>query len=86
MAREDSRTKGLRMLTEGRVTVRHVDDHTVVAKCRGDSARVYALGYDRGRWWCSCPCLTPECGHLKALRLIVLEPEHGRGTTAATRP
>ena len=81
MPRESAHDKARRLLTEGRLDVRHVDAHTVVAKCRGDSAQIYSLGYDAGRWWCSCPCMTPECGHLKALRLVTLVPEHGHGRT-----
>ena len=78
MPRESAHDKARRLLTEGRLDVRQVTERTAVAKCRGDSAQIYNLGYDRGRWFCSCPCATDQCSHLRALRLIVLEPEHGR--------
>ena len=78
MPRESAHDKARRLLTEGRLTVRHIDERSAVARCRGDSAQIYSLGYDRNRWFCSCACATAQCSHLKALRLIVLEPEHGR--------
>jgi hypothetical protein len=69
--REDAAAKGRRYLAEGRLVVRAVDEiaGTVRAACRGDGA-VYALGRDRGGWFCSCPA-RGRCAHLVALGLVV---------------
>ena len=83
MPRETAHAKARRLLTEGRLNVRHVSERSAIALCRGDSALVYRLGFDRGSWFCSCACATDQCSHLKALRLIVLEPEHGRNASIA---
>lgn len=69
MPREDARTKGLRLLSAGRLRVVRVDGNTIVATCRGDSGEVYDLGHDPGRaphWRCTCPAKT-ACSHLHAL-------------------
>jgi hypothetical protein len=73
--RENADAKGARYLTEGRLRVLQADADggSVIAECRGDG-RVYALGYDERRWFCSCPALG-RCAHLKALgRVVVMEP------------
>jgi uncharacterized Zn finger protein len=69
--RENAAAKGRRYLTEGRLAVRAVDERagTVRAACRGDGT-VYALGRDRGGWFCSCPT-RGRCAHLVALGLVV---------------
>jgi hypothetical protein len=68
--------KGRAYVAEGRLIVRHLDEHAgvVQADCRGDGA-VWTLGYEPGRgWWCSCPAYS-RCAHLHALGLVVaLEP------------
>lgn len=63
--------KGRRYLTEGRLTVRLVDERAglVQAQCRGDGA-LWALGHDSRGWWCSCPA-RGRCSHLVALGLVV---------------
>jgi uncharacterized Zn finger protein len=71
--REDFRTKAVRYLGEGRLTVHRVGVATVRATCRGDSAEIYELGYAGGRWSCTCPART-RCAHLQALMLVVLRP------------
>ena len=75
--REDARTKGLRCLTESRLTIRRVNKAEVVAWCRGRD-RFHRLGWtpDAG-WWCTCPAVG-ACSHLLALQSVVLIPP-GRG-------
>lgn len=72
MPRESAHAKGLRYLTEHRLTVYAVNDAEVKATCRGSGAR-YQLGLDRGgNWWCSCPCHTTACSHLAALKAVTV--------------
>jgi len=70
----DAATKARRLLTEGRPDIQEADDKHIKATCRGDSAALYNLGFERGRWWCSCPAV--RCSHLLALQLVVVRP-HG---------
>jgi len=73
MPREAAETKGLRYLTEGRLTLLHVDEHRIEAICFGDSGEVYRLGFRPGQWWCECPART-RCAHLTALQRVTLRP------------
>lgn len=69
--RENAREKGLRLLAEGRLRVTKVDGDLIVAQCRGDSGRVYFLGFDprRKQWRCTCLART-ACAHLHALWMV----------------
>jgi hypothetical protein len=58
---------------EGRLEIIHLVGDTIVARCRGDSAEVYRLGFGRGLWWCDCPA-KGRCCHLAALMLVTLHP------------
>ncbi len=86
MARENVQQKGRRLLTEGRLTVivasGRTDHPRIVATCRGDSGKVYDLGFDPAgfEWRCTCEART-TCSHLVALRLVTLEPKPGLGGT-----
>ena len=74
MPREDAATKGRRMLSEGRLTVERLSSNgLIVARCRGDSGAVYALGFDpdKGEWRCVCPA-KGRCSHLVALQLVTV--------------
>jgi hypothetical protein len=72
--REDARTRGRRLLTEGRLILRRVNAVEILALCRGDSGEVHELGYHpSGGWWCSCAART-QCGHLYALQLVTIAP------------
>ena len=73
--REDAFTKARRLLAEGRLTVRVVGGSHIAAVCRGDSAKVYTLGFDQGRWYCSCPAVGQpvRCSHSLALQPVTLE-------------
>jgi hypothetical protein len=67
--------KAARYLIEGRLIVRHLDEHAgvVQANCRGNGA-VYVLGHDETGWFCSCPARV-RCAHLEALgRVVAIEP------------
>lgn len=78
MPPETADEKAHRLLHEGRLIVRTVGDPThpgrVVAECRGDSGMMYLLGYDakKAEWRCTCPNMTGNCSHLKALKLVVI--------------
>jgi hypothetical protein len=54
--RENALSKGRRYAAEGRLVVRSVDGESARAECRGDGA-TYQVGFDNGRWFCSCPAL-----------------------------
>ncbi len=73
MPRETAFDKGRRMLAEARLTVTMIDGHSIAATVRGDSARVYRVGYSDGSWYCTCAAVG-RCGHALALMLVVLEP------------
>jgi uncharacterized Zn finger protein len=75
MARESVPAKARRLLAEARLTIRRVDGPVIAAECRGDSASVYRLGYDRGRWYCGCPAVG-RCSHVAALMLVTLTPTY----------
>ena len=60
--------KASRYLIEGRLIVERVDEHAIVARCRGRGA-VYRLGYHDDGWHCTCPA-RGDCSHLLALQLV----------------
>ena len=74
--RENYRTKGIRYLAEGRLTVRRADPYAITATCRGDSAEVYRVGCAEGEWFCTCPA-KGRCSHLQALMLVSVRPAGG---------
>lgn len=76
MPREDSASKARRYLAEGRLNVVYVKPHDVRVRalCRGESGETYKLGYDNGKWFCSCPALTVKCAHLNGLKLVTRIP------------
>ena len=74
----NAREKGRILLAEGRLTVLKVGDEydgLIQAVCRGDSAKVYDLGYDprKREWRCTCEA-RGECSHLIALKLVTVQP------------
>jgi uncharacterized Zn finger protein len=71
--REDVRTKGRRLLVEGRLRVHAITGHEVIATCMGDSAELYRLGLSRTSDFCTCPA-RGRCSHLTALLLVALRP------------
>ena len=72
MPREAAHDKGRRYLTEGRLLLTTVTDHTIDARCRGDG-QMHKLGWNHAdRWWCSCEARTDRCSHLVALRLVCI--------------
>lgn len=70
--REDYRTKGKRYVGEGRLTVEHVDQLAIRARCRGGGEE-YECGHQDNRWWCTCPALS-TCSHIAALQLVTRRP------------
>jgi hypothetical protein len=80
MPREDARTRGRRLVAEGRLQVLVVDRAEIAGVIRGDSGRYHYCGWrpDRG-WWCECEART-QCGHLYALQLVTSEPASKRAT------
>ncbi|HEX5937153.1 MAG TPA: hypothetical protein VFZ75_05615 [Actinomycetota bacterium] len=74
MPREGARDRGRRLLAEGRLVLRRVDEREIRALCRGDSGDAHELGFlpDAG-WYCSCAART-RCAHLVALMLVVTVP------------
>jgi uncharacterized Zn finger protein len=70
--REGASTKALRLLTQGRVAIRHVVGDVVVAAVRGDSAEVYTVEHRQERQWsCTCPARS-TCSHVRAVMLCVV--------------
>lgn len=72
MARENAQNKGMRYLTEGRLTLIRVQGDLVWAVCRG-GGEVFRCGHDPNgaRWWCECPAKT-RCSHLHALQSVTI--------------
>jgi hypothetical protein len=77
VARESVDVKGRRLLAEGRLQVTRVDSDArlITAKCKGDSAEIYDLGFrgDQNRWGCTCEA-RGNCAHLVALKLVTVKP------------
>jgi len=75
--RESAFLKARRLLAEGRVTIRRADGRMLVGQVRGDSARIYHTGFDRGEWFCSCAhsANSTRCSHVLSLQLLWLEPD-----------
>ncbi len=48
MPREDARTRGCRLVAEGRLIVSYVSGKSIAACCRGDSGAIHRLGFDPG--------------------------------------
>lgn len=69
MPREDARTRGTRLLIEGRVIVTAVTATAVRAIVRGEG-HLWHAGYDRGVWRCDCPARS-TCSHLHAIKRVV---------------
>jgi hypothetical protein len=72
--REDFRARGRRLVAEGRLVLRRVNETEILALCKGDSGSIHELGWHlRGGWWCGCSART-TCGHLVALQLVTIAP------------
>jgi hypothetical protein len=70
--RENSHAKARRYLLEARLQITRVDGGLIEAVFRSDDAVVYRLGHSEGRFWCSCPAISAECCHLRALKLVTI--------------
>jgi hypothetical protein len=53
--RESIPEKAARLLTDGRVYVRHRDEARIAAVVEGDTGRWVVVCDPEGRWVCSCP-------------------------------
>jgi hypothetical protein len=71
--REDARSKARRLLAEGRVIVKAVNERAVVATVRGDSGVIYRVVGDPTGFRCPCPAVGP-CSHGMAVALVALLP------------
>jgi uncharacterized Zn finger protein len=68
--REDARSKGTRLLVEGRVVLTSVRPAEVAATVRGEGT-MYQAGWSPSTdWWCTCPA-RGTCSHLWALKRVV---------------
>ena len=68
----DARSKGMRLLTDGRLVVQVVNENAIQAVVRGDSGETYRLGWtDRTGWVCACPA-RGTCSHLHALQSVCI--------------
>jgi hypothetical protein len=79
VSRENAAEKAKRILVEGSLVVREMDEHggTVATDCRGD-ASIHNLGRDSRGWFYSCKA-RGRCSHLLALGLVVaLEPREAQ--------
>lgn len=89
--REPAAVKGGRLLVEGRVVLELVQADRVRATVFGDTGRYVVEWTPAGDWSCTCPCRTPACSHLAAVRRVVdadlpPEPAHPRPSSSeATR-
>ena len=74
MAREDARTRAVRLLGERRVMICRVLQTSVLAYVRGDSGELREVGWDPRRGWsCSCPA-RGFCAHGHAVASVVVVP------------
>jgi len=71
MSREPATVKAARLLTEGRVILELVDADRARATVFGDAGRYVVEWTPAAGWSCSCPCRTPACSHLSAVRRVV---------------
>jgi hypothetical protein len=67
--RESVPQKAARLLTEGRVHVRHRDEVRIAALVDGDTGRWVVVCDPEGRWACSCPAFR-ACSHAEAVRRV----------------
>jgi uncharacterized Zn finger protein len=73
MPRESAFAKSRRLLVEGRVVVKAVNERAVVACVRGDSGVIYRVVGDCTGFRCPCSALGP-CSHGMAVALVALLP------------
>jgi hypothetical protein len=72
VARENARSRAVRLLAERRVMVLRVLPTSVLAMVRGDSGELREVRWDPRRGWsCSCPAVG-LCAHGHAVASVVL--------------
>ena len=70
MSRENSETKALRYLCEGRVRIRVVTPELVEAEVQGSAEVAYKTRREGRLWSCTCPAWQRQCCHVRAARLV----------------
>lgn len=71
---ENRQTKARRYLVEGRLDIRRVTDHQIIAVCRGNGAH-YGVGWSQTNGWhCDCLARMEDCCHVLALKLVTTPP------------
>jgi len=73
MTRESAQDKACRIVSEGRVTVTHVNGEAITARVRGDAAE-HLVTHDRHTGWrCTCPTTArTRCSHKLAVGLVTV--------------
>lgn len=78
--RDNASAKAVHLLATGRVEILYVAgdaaEWPVRAKVRGDEGR-YSVGFNAGRWRCSCEANSTyrrRCSHIRAVALVVPPP------------
>ena len=66
--KEGAQAKAVRLLAEGRVSVRLIHRGRLFAHVKGDSA-TYGVIWQRGHWRCECPAGASRCAHVRAVQL-----------------
>jgi hypothetical protein len=69
VGRENAASKALRLLTSGRVAVRHWSPTRGEAFVRGDSGVIRHVTYSDGVWLCGCEC-RGACSHVRAVQQV----------------
>jgi SWIM zinc finger len=67
--REGARTKAVRLLAGGAVSILEVTQHRCTASVKGDTA-THAVTFDGNRWSCDCATVGP-CSHALAVARVV---------------
>lgn len=70
MTREGARTKAVRLLAVGAVSILEVTQHRCTASVKGDTA-THAVTFDGSRWACDCAAVGP-CSHALAVAKVVV--------------
>jgi hypothetical protein len=69
MPRENAKSKAVRLLAGGAVSVLEVTHHRCTASVKGDTA-IHAVTFDGDRWACDCAAVGP-CSHALAVARVV---------------
>lgn len=72
--RENAETKARRLLVEGRVMIRRLDERGALTDVRGDSGVLRRVIFDAFAelWSCDCPARSEKCAHVLAVAAVVV--------------